>query len=74
MIGQIIGSLGGLAKSYIDAKIAVKITGAEIKKKQLTEEIDWQQSAIEASNDSWTDELWMFVLCLSLPENFILSI
>ena len=36
MIGQIVGSLGGLAKSYIDAKTAVKITEAEIKKKQLT--------------------------------------
>ena len=53
MIGQIIGSLGGLAKSYIDAKTTVKITEAEIKKKQLTGEIDWEQSAIEASKDSW---------------------
>ena len=38
---QIIGSLGGLTKSYIDAKTAVKITEAEIKKKQRTGEIDW---------------------------------
>ena len=52
MIGQILGSLGGLAKSYIDAKTVVKITEAEIKKKQLTGEIDWEQSAIEASKDS----------------------
>jgi len=36
MIGQIIGSLGGLAKSYIDSKTQIKITEAEIKKKQLT--------------------------------------
>ena len=43
MIGQIIGSLGGLEKSYIDAKTTVKITEAEIKKKQLTGEIDWEQ-------------------------------
>ena len=55
MIGQILGSLGGLAKSYIDAKTAVKITEAEIKKKQLTGEIDWAQSAIEASKDSYKD-------------------
>ena len=52
MIGQIIGSLGGMGKSYIDAETAIKITEAEIKKKQLTCEIDWEQSAIEASNDS----------------------
>ena len=55
MIGQIIGSLGGLAKSYIDAKTTVKITEAEIKKKQLRDEIDWEQSAIETSKDSWRD-------------------
>ena len=66
MIGQIIGSLGGLAKSYIDAKTAVKITEAEIKKKQLTGEIDWEQSAIEASKDSWKDELWTIVFVLIL--------
>ena len=54
-IGQIIGSLGGLAKSYIDAKTAVKITEVEIKKQQLMDEIDWEQSAIETSKDSWRD-------------------
>lgn len=32
MIGQILGSLGGLAKSYIDAKTTVKITEGEIKR------------------------------------------
>ena len=46
MIGQIIGSLGGLAKSYIDAKTAVKITEAKIKKKRRTGKIDWEKSAI----------------------------
>ena len=66
MIGQIIGPLGGLAKSYIDAKTTVKITEAEIKKKQLTDEIDWEQSAIETSKDSWKDELWTIVLVLIL--------
>ena len=71
MIGQIIGSLGGLAKSYIDAKTAVKLTEAEIKKKQLTGEIDWEQSAIEASKDSWKDELWTIVFVLILVANFI---
>jgi hypothetical protein len=69
MIGQIIGSLGGLAKSYIDAKI----TEAEIKKKQLTGEIDWEQSAIEASKDSWKDELWTIVFVLILAANFVPS-
>jgi len=70
MISQILNSLGGLAKSYIDAKTTVKITEAEIKKKQLTGEIDWEQSAIEASNNSYKDELWtiVFVLILVLSD------
>ena len=74
MIGQIIGSLGGLAKSQIDAKTAVKITEAEIKKKQVTGEIDWEQSAIEASKDSWKDELWTVVFVLILAANFVPSL
>ena len=74
MIGQIIGSLGGLAKSYIDAKTTVKITEAEIKKKQLTGEIDWEQSAIEASKDSWKDELCKSVFVLILAANFVSSL
>ena len=57
MIGQILGSLGGLAKSYIDAKTTVKITEAEIKKKQLTGEIDWELEAIRSAQNSWKDEL-----------------
>ena len=73
MIGQILGSLGGLAKSYIDAKTAIKMTEAEIKKKQLTGEIDWEQSAIEASKDSWKDELWTIVFVAILVANFIPS-
>ncbi len=73
MIGQIIGSLGGLAKSYIDSKTQIKITEAEIKKKQLTGEIDWEQSAIEASKESWKDELWTIVFVAILLANFIPS-
>ena len=74
MIGQIIGSLGGLAKSYIDSKTQIKITEAEIKKKQLTGEIDWEQSAIEASKESWKDELWTIVFVAILVANFIPSL
>ena len=74
MIGQIIGSLGGLAKSYIDAKTTVKITEAEIKKKQLTGEIDWELEAIRASENSWKDELWTIVFVVMLLANFVPSL
>ena len=74
MNGKIIGSLGGLMKSYIDAKIALKITEVEIKKKQLTGESDWEQSAIEASKCCWKDELWTIVFVLILTANFVPSL
>ena len=74
MIEQIIRSLGGLAKLDIDAKTAAKITEAENKKKQLTLEIDWEQSAIEASKDSCKGELWTVVFVLILAANFIASL
>ena len=49
MIGAIINSLSGLATSIIDGKTQIKLTEAEIKKKQLTGEIDWDLAAIKAT-------------------------
>ena len=62
MIGQIVSAIGGLATSYIDGKTAIQKANAEIKLKQATGEMDWEQAAIEASKDSWKDELWTIVL------------
>jgi hypothetical protein len=73
MIGGIVQALSGLATSYIDGKTAVQKANAEIKLKQATGEIDWEQSAIEASKDSWKDELWTIVFVLILVANFIPS-
>ncbi len=73
MIGQIISAIGGLATSYIDGKTAVQKANAEIKLKQATGEMDWEQSAIEASKDSWKDELWTVVFVAILLANFIPS-
>ena len=65
MIGQIISSIGGLAASIIDSKTQIKLTEAEIKKKQLTGEIDWDIEAIRATQSSWKDE-WITLL-FSIP-------
>lgn len=73
MIGQIVSAIGGLATSYIDGKTAVQKANAEIKLKQATGEIDWEQSAIEASKESWKDELWTIVFVLILCLNFVPS-
>ena len=74
MIGQIIGAIGGLATSYLDGKTAIQKANAEIKLKQATGEMDWEQSAIDASRDSWKDELWTIVFVLILAANFIPSL
>ena len=65
MIGQILGSIAGLATSVIDSKTQIKLTEAEIKKKQLTGEIDWDLAAIQATQNSWKDE-WITLL-FSIP-------
>ena len=65
MIGQILGSIVGLATSVIDSKTQIKLTEAEIKKKQLTGEIDRDLADIQATQNSWKDE-WITLL-FSIP-------
>ena len=62
---SILTSLAGLATSVIDSKTQVKLTEAEIRKKQLTGEIDWDIEAIKATQNSWKDE-WITLL-FSIP-------
>jgi len=71
MIGQILGSVGNLAASYIDGKTAVKKAEAETKMKIATGEISWEQSAIEASKDSWKDEAWTLCFIAIVLGSFI---
>ncbi len=74
MIGQIVSAIGGLATSYIDGKTAIQKANAEIRLKQATSESDWEQAAIQASNNSWKDELWTIVFVLILAANFVPSL
>ena len=62
---SILTSLAGLATSVIDGKTQVKLTEAEIRKKQLTGELDWDIEAIKATQNSWKDE-WITLL-FSIP-------
>ena len=64
-ITSILGSLGGLATSYIDGKTAVQKAEAQIRMKEATGEIDWELAAIRATQSSWKDE-WLTIL-FSLP-------
>ena len=66
MIGQILSSVTGLATSWLDSKAQQKLLETEIKKKQLTGEIDWELEAIRSAQNSWKDELWTIFFCLFL--------
>jgi len=57
MIGQIVSSVTGLAMSWLDSKAQQNLLETEIKKKQLTGEIDWELEAIRSAQNSWKDEL-----------------
>ena len=74
MIGQIFSSLTGLATSYIDSKAQKQLIDAEIRKKQLTGEIDWELEAIHGAQNSRKDELWTIVFVLILAANFVPSL
>ena len=74
MIGQIFSSLTGLATSYIDSKAQKQLIDAEIRKKQLTGEIDWELEAIRGAQNSCKDELWTIVFVLILTANFVPSL
>ena len=51
MILTIVKSLGSLASSYVDGKVQTQKVKAEIQKKQLTGEIDWDLEAIKATHN-----------------------
>jgi hypothetical protein len=71
MIGQIIGSVTGLATTYIDSKAKIKAAEAETKMKLATGEISWEQAAIQASNNSWKDEAWTICFIIIVLGSFI---
>ena len=73
MIGKILSSVTGLATSWLDSKAQQKLLETEIRKKQLTGEIDWELEAIRSAQNSWTDELWTIVFVCILAANFVPS-
>ena len=64
-ISTLLGSVGGLATSYLDGKTAVQKAEAQIRMKEATGDIDWDLAAIRATQGSWKDE-WILLL-FSIP-------
>ena len=48
-ITTLLGSVGGLATSYLDGKTAVQKAEAQIRMKEATGDIDWDLAAIRAT-------------------------
>ena len=74
MIGQILSSATGLAKSWLDSKAQQKLLETEIRKKQLTGENDSELEAIRSAQNSWKDELWTIEFVCILAANFVPSL
>ena len=55
-VTQLLGSVGGLATSYLDGKTTVQKAEAQIRMKEATGDIDWDLAAIRATQGSWKDE------------------
>ena len=60
-ITTLLGSVGGLATSYLDGKTAVQKAEAQIRMKEATGDIDWDLAAIRATQGSWKDE-WLSLI------------
>ena len=54
--GTLLSSVGSLASTYLDGKVAANKAEAQIRLKEATGDIDWDLAAIRASQSSWKDE------------------
>jgi len=63
--GTLLSSVGSLASTYLDGKVAANKAEAQIRLKEATGDIDWDLAAIRATQSSWKDE-WVTVL-FSIP-------
>jgi len=60
-IGQIVGSITGIATSYLDGKVQVQKVNAEIKKKQLTGELDLDLMSVSKQDSTYKDDVVTYV-------------
>ena len=71
MIAQLLSSVVGLGTSYLDSKSTIAKAKAEKELKIASGELGWEVAAMEASKNSWKDELWTIVFVLILVANFV---
>ena len=71
MITQFLSSIVGLGTSYLDSKSTIAKAKAEKELKIASGELSWEVAAMEATKNSWKDELWTIVFVAILIANFI---
>ena len=65
MIFKALQMVGGMASTWIESKAESQKLNLEIKKKQLTGDIDWDLEAMKGSQSSWKEEY--LVILFSIP-------
>ena len=71
MIGQIVSSIVGLGTSYLDSKSQIQKAKAVKEQKIAEGTANWETMAMDASKNSWKDELWTMVFVAIILANFI---
>ncbi len=71
MIFKALQLVGGMASTWIESKAESQKLNLEIKKKQLTGDIDWDLEAMKGSQSSWKDEYLVICLAFLLSSAFV---
>jgi|TARA_Y100000592_G_scaffold47745_1_gene75811 hypothetical protein len=71
MISQILSSIVGLGTSFLDSKAEIQKAKAMKEQKIAEGTANWETIAMDASKNSWKDELWTVVFVAILIANFI---
>lgn len=68
--GTLLSSVGNLASTYLDGKVAANKAEATIRMKEATGDIDWDLAAIRATQGSWKDEYILILFSIPLVLSF----
>ena len=70
LAGPLFSSVGSLASTWLDGKVAANKAEATIRMKEATGDIDWDLAAIRATQGSWKDEYILILFSIPLILSF----
>ena len=70
LAGPLFSSVGNLATTWLDGKVAANKAEATIRMKEATGDIDWDLAAIRATQGSWKDEYVHILFSIPLVLSF----